>query len=100
MVTETWLTDGPSLEEDVQDLVLGTGLKMLYKTEVLMKEDSHPKADLYQSEVVGAMERIFPLVTVKRSPLTLRGITGRSGRELHRKGGYTGERDDLLSGGA
>ena len=31
VVTETWLRDGESLEEDVEDLVQGTGLGMLYK---------------------------------------------------------------------
>ena len=31
VITETWLTDGESLEEEVEDLTLGTGLRMLYK---------------------------------------------------------------------
>ena len=30
-MTETWLTDGESLEEEVSDLVLGTGLQMVYR---------------------------------------------------------------------
>ena len=29
VVTETWLADGPSLEEDVDDLLLGTGIGLL-----------------------------------------------------------------------
>ena len=29
VITETWLSDGPSLEEDKQDLLLGAGLSML-----------------------------------------------------------------------
>ena len=29
VITETWLTDGESLQEDIDDLVLGTGLQMI-----------------------------------------------------------------------
>ena len=29
IITETWLTDGDSLQEDLENLTLGTGLKML-----------------------------------------------------------------------
>ena len=31
IVTETWLSDGAGLEDDVRDFVLGTGLGMLYR---------------------------------------------------------------------
>ena len=31
MISETWLTDGESLEEDIEGLVLGISLKMIYK---------------------------------------------------------------------
>ena len=31
VITETWLTDGESLDEDVEDLVLAADLKILYK---------------------------------------------------------------------
>ena len=31
VVTETWLTDGSSLDEDIEDLALGAGLKMICK---------------------------------------------------------------------
>ena len=31
IVTETWLADGETLEEDRQDLLLGSGISMLYK---------------------------------------------------------------------
>ena len=31
VVTETWLSDGPTLEQEVDNLVLGTGLQMLYR---------------------------------------------------------------------
>ena len=31
IITETWLSDGDSLEEDLEGLTLGTGLKMICK---------------------------------------------------------------------
>ena len=31
IITETWLTDGDTLEEDIANLTLGTGLQMLYR---------------------------------------------------------------------
>ena len=31
MVTETWLSDGDSMEEDVSNFVLGTGIGMIYR---------------------------------------------------------------------
>ena len=31
VVTETWMTDGQSMEDDVQNFVLGTGLGFLYR---------------------------------------------------------------------
>ena len=31
VVTETWLADGESLDEDIEHLVLGAGLRMIYK---------------------------------------------------------------------
>ena len=35
VVTETWLTDGESLEEEVENLVLGTGLQMIHRNREL-----------------------------------------------------------------
>ena len=29
IITETWLADGPSLADDIQDLVLGTGIDLI-----------------------------------------------------------------------
>ena len=31
IITETWLTDDPDLDEEIEDLVLGTGLQMIYR---------------------------------------------------------------------
>ena len=31
VVTETWLTDGEGLDEDVEDLALGAGIRMICK---------------------------------------------------------------------
>ena len=34
-ITETWLVDGESLEEDLQDLALGSGVSMLCRNRVV-----------------------------------------------------------------
>ena len=31
VITETWLTDGDSLDDDVEDLVMAAGIRMIYK---------------------------------------------------------------------
>ena len=42
IISETWLTDGDSLEKEVEDLVLGTGLQMIYRNrEVNQRGFSH-----------------------------------------------------------
>ena len=49
--------------------------------------DSNGKTNIYQRDVIWALEDCFPLVTVKRRSSDPPGITGKSRKELRRKKG-------------
>ena len=59
VVTETWLTDGDTLDKEVEDLVLGTGLQMIYRNrEPNARGFSHGGVAVIYKESMMDMKRV------------------------------------------
>ena len=80
------------------DLEYGQWLAGHKWTEVLRASGSNAKTEIYQKEVTAALDRIFPLITVRRRSTDPHGTIGGSGNAWLRRGESTGERGGRRSG--
>ena len=83
IVTETWFSDGPDLDKDVEGLSLGTGLSMLYRN-----RPPNQRGFSHGGVAIIFKERTVPLKRIKlhnpgeHEVLMASGLLAGSGRRL------------------